>query len=421
MIKPELTVLGPRTTAFIEENRISGSEKLSDGKVDYLVEGNLLATGESTQIIVRLIAVSGEEKFIWAKEYAVDPKDILKLHHNIAGQIARGIGFELSEADSVKRPRPPRVNPQSYAAYSRGMHELELLTEDGMKKGLEYLLEAVRIAPDDPMANAGLAIGYLSVAHNSMDPGDALELGEKYAFKAFRLDSTIADVHAALAIGYLYRGWDFVSAEMHFKRALQINPNLPMAHYHYSWGLCLCGRMEEAIKEHKLAQKCDPYNPLHTAWLGGLYEIAGRNEEAIQEALNSFKIKKDYPVGYLILGRAYMNLGRQEEAIKMHEKMVELYPSQKVHLCLTYLKAGFTEKADKIQAEIEKEKITPVNAYNRARIYAMLGRNDEAFKWLNYEPHWGNAAWSIVLSNFDKLHNDPRWDEFRGKINLPEE
>ncbi len=418
MIIPELTVLGPRTTSFIEQNRKSGAEVISGGKVDYLVEGNLLGSGESSQIIIRLISVNGKEKFIWAKEFTVDAKNILKLHHNIAGQIARGMGLELSPADSGKRPQPPQVNPQSYEAYSRGMHALELLTEEGMKKGLEYLLEAVAIAPEDPMANAGLAIGYLSIAHNSMDPGNALKLGEEYAFKAFRLDSTIAEVHAALAIGYLYRGWNFVAAEKHFKRALQINPNLPMAHYHYAWGLCLCGRMEEAIKEHKLAQKCDPYNPLHTAWLGGLYEIADRNEEAIQEALNSFKIQKDYPVGYLVLGRAYLNLGRKEEAIKMHEKLAELYPSQKVHLCITYIATGYIEKAEKILAEIEKEKLTPINAYSRARIYAMMGKNDEAFKWLNYEPHWGNAAWAAVMRNFNQMHDDPRWTEFLKKLNL---
>jgi tetratricopeptide (TPR) repeat protein len=419
MIRPELTVLGPRTTSFIEKNRMSGSEKISDGKADYLVEGNVLSSGDSSEIIVRLIAVNGDEKFVWAREYPVDLKNILKLHHNIAGQIARGIGLELPPSDSIKRPQPPQVNPQSYQAYSRGIHELEILTEDGMKKGLEYLREAVAISPEDPMANAGLAIGYLSIAHNSMDPGDALTLGEEYAFKAFRLDSTIAEVHAALAIAYLYRAWNFVAAEKHFKRALQINPNLPMAHYHYSWGLCLCGRMEEAIKEHKLAQKCDPYNPLHTAWLGGLYELAGRNEEAIQEATNSFKIQKDYPIGYLVLGRAYLNLGRKEEAIKMHEKLVELYPTMRVYLCITYIATGHMEEAEKILAEVEKFKVTPINAYNRARIYAALGKKDEAFKWLNYEPHWGNTAWAAVIREFNSLHDDVRWDVFLRKLTLP--
>ncbi len=102
-----------------------------------------------------------------------------------------------------------------------------------------------------------------------LDPGDALAKGEEYALKSIMLDSTIAEVHAALAIAYLYKSWKFTESEKHFKRALELNPNLDMAHYHYAWGLYLWGRMDEAIAEHKLAQKYDPYNP--TA-----YSMAGR-------------------------------------------------------------------------------------------------------------------------------------------------
>ena len=32
-----------------------------------------------------------------------------------------------------------------------------------------------------------------------------------------------------------------------------------------------------------------------------------------------------------------------------------------------------------------------MSAYQRSKIYAAMGRKDEAFKWLNYEPHSGNA------------------------------
>jgi tetratricopeptide (TPR) repeat protein len=299
------------------------------------------------------------------------------------------------------------------------MSEIEKTTKEGNIKGLEYLHEAVRIAPEDAFANAGLALGYLTIAHSSLDPGDALAKGEEYAFKAIMLDSAIAEVHAALAIAYLYKSWKFTESEKHFKQALKLNPNLDMAHYHYAWGLYLWGRMEEAIVEHKLAQKYDPYNPLHTAWLGGLYNAAGRNEEAIQEALKSLEIQKDYPIGYLVLGQSYLDMGRNEEAIKIHQKLAELYPNQLSALCLTYIATDHREEAEKILIEIEKREVTPINAFNRARINAALGRKDEAFKWLNYEPHHGFVAWAAVINNFESLHGDPRWNEFLKRLNLP--
>jgi hypothetical protein len=51
------------------------------------------------------------------------------------------------------------------------------------------------------------------------------------------------------------------------------------------------------------------------------------------------------------------------------------------------LAMGHRDEAEKILHEIEKWEIKPVVAFYLAEIYADLGRKDEAFKWLNYEPH----------------------------------
>ena len=417
-VKP-LRIVGSRTTSAIEKDRMSLFKIAKEARVDYLIEGSVLGSGDLEEIMIRLIRIFPEERPVLVNNFSIDRKNIHIVHKNIAEQIAEKIGLDLLPQDLVKLSKPRPVNPQSYEAYSRGMSEIEKTTKEGNIKGLEYLHEAVRIAPEDAFANAGLALGYLSIAHSPLDPGDVLAKGEEYAFKAIMLDSTIAEVHAALAIVYLYKSWNFTKSEKHFKRALELNPNLDMAHYHYAWGLYLWGRMDEAIAQHKLAQKYDPYNPLHTAWLGGLYIYAGRYEEAVSEALKSLEIQKDYPLGYQVLGNAYLGMGRNEEAIKIHQKLAELYPDNLNALCLTYIATGHREEAEKILAEIEKREVTPMSAYQRSKIYAALGRKDEAFKWLNYEPHSGNAAWAAVLPVFESLHGDPRWDEFVKKLNLP--
>ena len=417
-VKP-LRIVGSRTTSALEKDRMSLFKIAREAKVDYLIEGSVLGSGGLEEIMIRLIQIFPEERPVLVNNFSIDRKNIHIVHKNIAEQIAEKIGLDLLPQDLVKLSKPRPVNPQSYEAYSRGMSEIEKTTKEGNKKGLEYLHEAVRIAPEDAFANAGLALGYLSIAHSPLDPGDVLAKGEEYAFKAIMLDSTIAEVHAALAIVYLYKSWNFTKSEKHFKRALELNPNLDMAHYHYAWGLYLWGRMDEAIVQHKLAQKYDPYNPLHTAWLGGLYVYAGRYEEAVTEALKSLEIQKDYPLGYQVLGNAYLGMGRNEEAIKTHQKLAELYPDNLNALCLTYIATNHREEAEKVLAEIEKKEVTPMSAYQKSKIYAALGRKDEAFKWLNYEPHSGNAAWAAVLPVFKSLHDDPRWDEFLKKVNLP--
>jgi len=418
-VKP-LRVVGSRTTSALEKNRMTISEIARDASVDYLIEGSVLSTGDVEEIMIQLIQILPEERLLWANNYTSDRKNILRLHNTIAGQIAQKIDLDLLPHDLVKLPQTLMVNPQSYEAYTRGMSELEKSTAEGMKKGLEYLREAVSIAPEDPFANAGLALGYLTIAHSALDPGDALAKGEEYAYKSLMLDSTIAEVHAALAIAYLYKSWKFTESEIHFKRALELNPNLDMAHYHYSWALYLWGRMEEAIEEHKLAKKYDPFNPLHTSWLGELYRSEGRYDDAVKVALESLEIQKDYPVGYFILGLAYEKMGRIDEAINIHKKLVELYPAWDWALGYTYAVTNHTEEAEKILSEIEARPISPFNAFRHVVVNAALGNKDEAFKWLAYEPHHGWIAWVAVSDWYSGLHGDPRFDEFVRKLNLPQ-
>lgn len=238
---------------------------------------------------------------------------------------------------------------------------------------------------------------------------------------ALKLDSTMAEIYAAMAEVYLYKLYRFEEAEKYFIKALELNPNLALTHYHYAWALNLFGRMEEAITEHKLAQKYDPFNPLHTAWLGGLYLSDGQYEKAIESALESFEIQEDYAIGFLILGQAYLETGKTEEAIEAHEKLAELYPWWAFALGITHYKTGQPEKAEKMLNDLlEDPSIGPFKAWQIATLAAVLGENDIAFEYLNREPHHAFVAWAAVGRNFNKLHDDPRWAEFVDGLNLPD-
>ena len=229
--------------------------------VEYLVEASVMSFGDSITLQLRLIQVYPEENVVWAESCSSNFSDILKLHGGIAGQIAEKMNLELSVDDLDKLSNPREVNPESYKAYLRGMYHLNLLTPEGMEKGLEFLHEAVRLDTMEPFAYAGLALGYLEIAHGPLDPGDALPKAEAAVAHALKLDSTMAEIYAAMAEVYLYKLYRFEEAEKYFIKALELNPNLALTHYHYAWALNLFGRMEEAITEHKLAKKYDPFNP----------------------------------------------------------------------------------------------------------------------------------------------------------------
>ena len=388
--------------------------------VDYLVEASVLGFGDSITLQLRLIQVFPQENVVWAESCSSDFTNVLNLHSGIAGQIAEKMNLKLSAEELDRLSIPREVNPDAYKAYLRGMYFLNQLTPESIRTGLEYLHDAVKIDPAEPFAHAGLALGYLEIAHSPFGTGDDLAKAEASAMQALKLDTTMAEVHTALGEVFLYKLWEFDKAEKHLLRAIEINPNLAMAHYHYSWALYLWGRMEEAIEEHKLAQKYDPFNPLHTSWLAALYCYDEQNEEAIATAKEGLGIQEDYVVSYYVLGITYLKLGRVDEAIAAHQKMTELLPIWSWQLGHTYASIGKLEEAEKILAEYEKTPVIPFTAYGRAVLYAALGRMDEAFKWLNYEPHHAWTAWSAVMPEPEALRKDPRYQDFLERLNLPE-
>ena len=263
-----------------------------------------------------------------------------------------------------------------------------------------------------------MALGYLEIAHSPLDKGDALTKAEAAANQAIKLDTTMAEIYAAFGELYLYSLWEFEKAEKYFIKALEINPNLALTHYHYSWALYLFGRMEEAIAEHKLAKKYDPFDASYASLLGALYCFDGQYENAIQEVNKSFELQKDHSYGYWVLGMTYLAMGRENEAIEAHKKLAEVHPWWSSALGYTYAVTGYIDEAEKILKKLV-ENPNPWNAWQCATVCAGLGKKDEAFKWMNYEQPHAFTAYCAVLPQFESLHNDVRFKDFLKRLNIP--
>jgi len=77
--------------------------------------------------------------------------------------------------------------------------------------------------------------------------------------KALALDETNVSAHLQMA-DYIGFGGGSDAAEPHYKRAIQLSPDLAEAHESYAEFLDYIGRFEQGIKEHLKAQDLDPDN-----------------------------------------------------------------------------------------------------------------------------------------------------------------
>jgi TolB-like protein/Tfp pilus assembly protein PilF len=394
------------------------AKKLS---VDAVVEGTVLRVGERVRITAQLIGAV-PERHLWAESYERDLTDILMLQREVARAIAREIRVKLTPQEETLLARTREVNPETYEAYLRGMFYLNKYTPEGIEKGLAYLHEAVEKDPADPLAYAGLAIGYNIIAHTPSPPPYALPRARAAALRALELDENLAEVHLALAMIKIYSDWDRPGAEQAYRRALELNPNLALARAHYGWSLEIDGRVEEALAELNQAQKLDPLAPIYPAWSGWMYFWEGDYDAAIEEAQKSLELNPDFPIGLYVLGCGYAAKGKYEEAIETHQKAALASPDFKWGLGQTYALAGRREEALEVAAELESQ-AKGWDTFGLAEIYAALGEKDEAFRWLEaaYQQRHPYIQWFMRDGSFDPLKDDPRYDELAQRLNLPPE
>ena len=418
-VKP-LRILSGKTASFIANTSKPIPEIANEIGFDFIIEGSVMNASDSINIQLRLIQVYPDERLLWTQIYNYDIGNIFKLYHNIANLIVSKIGIDLTAENLGTLTIPRIINPETYKLSLRGMYNLRLETPESIKNGFDSLNKAISLDPADAFAYASLASGYFEIAHGPMDPGDAMIKGEAAALQAIKLDTTLAETYFALAETYEYSLWKFQEAEKYYKKALGINPNNADAHYHYAWLLVLFGRNNEALAEHLLARKYDPFAPEIAAQLGWLYLHLGQNEKALQEALKSLDIRPDYNFGLWGLGDAYQAMGKVDEAIAAHKQLAEKYPPLMFKLGVTYVRTGKISEAEEVLKRMDAMKPNPFIALGHVMLSSALNDKDEAFKWLAYEPHHMWVPWVTVMDWGSNLHGDPRFDEFVKKLNLPE-
>ena len=197
---------------------------------------------------------------VWARVYERDVRDVVSLENEIVAAIAREVNLRLTSEEKSRLASARPVDPEAYAAYTKGRFYLNKSTPEEYEKGLTYMQQAIDKDPTNPLPYAALALGYCLIGHGTAPPPDAFVKAKAAALKAEELGGTLAETEAALGQIKLFEEWDWAGAEKDLRHAIALNPSLPEAQRMYSWYLLLVGRTDEAIAAMKRAVEVDPLN-----------------------------------------------------------------------------------------------------------------------------------------------------------------
>jgi len=403
------------------------SEIARELKVQAMVEPSMQRSGRDRLLVnLQLIHVS-TDRHLWAKSYEVDPKNVQALLPTVAREILEAMNAQVTTEEKSRLSSSRETTPEANEAYLRGRYHYTKGTDADRAKAHEYFEKAIEKDPNFALAYASLAVlrAHGGFFRAGAGPLEAHTQTREWARRALELDDTLAEAHAALAWIEM-TDWNWMGAEQEFRRAIELNPNLPVARTWYAQFLSCMRRFEESLAQAEIARRLDPVSPDTSVHSAEPYLNAGRVDEAIESYRKVLELEPNYHIAHHNLARAYIEKKMYQQAIEELEKAMALGGRDSLSLGVlahAYGKAGRRQEALKLVNELlhpSKGARVPLRAL--AIAYSGLGDKDKAFAVLEtaFERKGGALFELNSQPLYAPLRSDPRFSDLARRIGLPE-
>jgi serine/threonine protein kinase len=373
----------------------------TEAAVDAVLCGTLLRAGGHIRVNAQLLEASSGT-ILWSKAIQVELKDIFEVQDQLAKAIVDSLSIPLSSGD---QRRLRRDLPASARAY-------------------EYYLRANQLAHDSTMMPVAGEM-YRSALAEDPDYAPAwARLGRVY-----RLMAKYGTDHAD---GHLQQ------AEHAFKRALQLNPDLSIAHNHYTnfeveslgrakeatarlldraraqandpelyAGLVLacrfCGLLDASLAADRHARRLDPHIPTSVMYT---HFMRGDWERAIESDTEDLKWVTNYVLPII---------GRPQDAIDSYRRVAQQPVPRMIVLMTTGMREALEGRRTEALAAISEftsRPFDPEGVFFMARILTRLGEHVPALDLLERVVEEGFFCPQILLRDpwLDPVRSERRFN-----------
>ena len=391
---------------------------------DVVVDGWIERLGDRLNVEVKVVRVA-DGRILWSDTFHSRWNDVFRIQDTIAEQVARALAITLGDEGRERIRRRRTGSLESYEAYLKGRYFWNTRTADGLHKALGYFQTAIRHDPMYGPAHAGLAdtyalLGSLLVA--ALPPREAGPKALAAARRALELDETLAEAHVSFAFATYSFNWDWASADRHFRRAIELDPEYGTARHWYALYLGQLGRLDEALVEAQRGLRIEPLSLVGTYSVGLVHYQARRFDLAREYARKLLEVAPEFPHGTRLMGAVDVAQGRYGPPIVSHERLRALHPRNSLYsawLAHAYGRAGQRARAQRILDELQAAaKTRYVSAANIAIGYIGLGDTDAALSWLErgYEERSQALTFLKIDPVYDSLRTDPRFADLMRRV-----
>jgi adenylate cyclase len=255
---------------------------------------------------------------LWAERYDRDLADIFAVQTEIAAAVMTAIAPAIADAELRRALRKPPESLGAWEAYQRGLWHLRRFNEADFEWAKKFFQQAIKLESMFAAAYLGIAQIYTweggVLFKRPID--EALKLARENIRRALEIDPDDPLAQATLAIHMSSPG-SYEAALEQAQQALKRNPNLMQAHQAKGMALLFGGRPaegREALRECLRLSPRDQQRPLILCQVAMSYYFEGEYERAAGAAQHVVIVYPDHPWAYRWLAAALGQLGRVNEA-----------------------------------------------------------------------------------------------------------
>jgi len=273
--------------------------------------------------------------------------------------------------------------------YLDAVYHLGTRQADGFTHAIQLLTEATTLDPNYADAYVKLAEAYNTISQFTlMPPNEAYPRAIAAAERAIALEPGNGGAYAALGFTTFYWKKDFPKSRELFEHAIRLDPNAAQTHHWYALTLMVTGETVLPLAEIGKAQELNPESRAIVANKALILFYAGRVDEAVMILQQLAKAEPNLRSPPEYLATIYLDQRRFTDFLREYRRAAEIADNRARQAIADAAERGLRQSggAGLLMAmyaeQVHQYEKNLEPAYKVAGTAAMLGRNDEAIRYL---------------------------------------
>lgn len=299
--------------------------------VHYVLEGSIRRSGDRLRITAQLVDTA-TRMHRWAERYDRTVDDLFAVQDEIARVIATVLSIQITRAEADRTLLKPPATWEAHDYFLRGnaalTRFLSRFTTADLLDARALLQRSIDIDPRYARPYALLAsshIGaYVTGVNDEYLSQATLQQAFELARTAVQLEPNLPLAHAHLADAHLFRR-EYDEALATWDRVFELNPNF--TDFRYGQALNFAGRSEDGVAALKRYMRLDPFAPpaalIH---LGAAHLAQKQYAEALVPLRDAVTRAPHMPRARMLLAATYALMGRIDDAREQIGELLRINP-----------------------------------------------------------------------------------------------